>query len=93
MRQAARYSILVIALFVAACMAAPQTHAQRRAFEGMFDRTLNVSGPVDLDVSTGSGRIEVRQGRTHADAIGVIHRHGTDAARLRAVHVRVCREA
>src|SRR5262245_43830903 len=34
MRQVARYSILVVALFVAACVTAPQTHAQRRAFEG-----------------------------------------------------------
>lgn len=30
--------------------------------EGSFDRTLNVSGPVDLNVETSSGRIEVRAG-------------------------------
>lgn len=30
--------------------------------EGTFDRTLTVSGKVDLDVTTGSGRIEVRPG-------------------------------
>lgn len=30
--------------------------------EGSFDRTLNVTGPVDLDVQTGSGRIEVHAG-------------------------------
>jgi hypothetical protein len=32
--------------------------------EGTFDRTLTVSGKVDLDVTTGSGRIEVRPGQT-----------------------------
>lgn len=32
--------------------------------EGTFDRTLNVAGRVDLDVTTGSGRIEVRAGQT-----------------------------
>lgn len=32
------------------------------AVEGKFERTLAVSGPVDLDVTTGSGRIEVRVG-------------------------------
>lgn len=30
--------------------------------EGSFDRTLNVTGPVRLDVSTGSGSIQVRTG-------------------------------
>ena len=30
--------------------------------EGSFQRTLNVTGPVDLDVSTGSGNITVRTG-------------------------------
>jgi DUF4097 and DUF4098 domain-containing protein YvlB len=30
--------------------------------EGTFDRNLNVSGPVDLEVSTGSGSIRVRPG-------------------------------
>jgi hypothetical protein len=30
--------------------------------EGSFDRTLNVSGPVSLDVSTGSGTIAIHRG-------------------------------
>lgn len=30
--------------------------------EGSFDRTLKVSGPVDLEVATGAGRITVRTG-------------------------------
>jgi DUF4097 and DUF4098 domain-containing protein YvlB len=37
--------------------------------EGSFERTLNVTGPVDLDVQTGSGRIEVRAGGASAVVI------------------------
>ena len=43
-------------------------HAHRRhgffgsGFDGSFDRTLTVSGPVDLEVSTGSGSIDIRRG-------------------------------
>ena len=33
-----------------------------RAAEGHFARTLQVSGPVDLEIQTGSGTIEVRTG-------------------------------
>lgn len=32
------------------------------AVQGRFDRTLHVTGPVDLDVQTGSGSVTVRQG-------------------------------
>ena len=42
------------------------------AEEATFDRTLNVSGPVDLEVVTGSGSITVRSG-----APGTIRVHGT----------------
>jgi hypothetical protein len=41
--------------------------------EGSFDRTLTVNGAVDLNVETGSGRIEVRPGDTSSVRIhGVI---------------------
>jgi hypothetical protein len=33
-----------------------------RQAQGSFDRILNVSGTVDLDVATGAGSIEIRQG-------------------------------
>jgi len=36
---------------------------------GSFDRTLSVSGPVDLDVETGSGSIEVRSGSSSSVVI------------------------
>jgi putative adhesin len=42
------------------------------AAEGKFDRTLQVTGPVDLDVHTGSGNIDVRAG----DA-STVRVHGT----------------
>ena len=45
-------------------MCALQVHADT----GSFDRTLQVSGPVDLDVTTGSGNITV-----HAGASGSVH--------------------
>src|SRR5438093_10380176 len=36
---------------------------------GAFERTLTVSGPVDLEVLSGSGRIEVRAGQAGRIAI------------------------
>lgn len=46
--------------------------------EGHFDRTLAVTGPVDLDVQTGSGEITVRVGdSTKVEVHGRIHaNHG-----------------
>lgn len=44
--------------------------------QGSFDRTLKVSGPVDLDIETGSGSITVRTGG--ADSVQV---HATINAR------------
>ncbi len=47
---------------------------------GQFDRTLNVSGPVDLGVETGSGSITVRAGDTGKVTIhGDIRARGGDA--------------
>jgi DUF4097 and DUF4098 domain-containing protein YvlB len=46
------------------------------AVEGRFDRTLNVTGMVDLDVSTGSGSIDVRAGGS-----AVVQIHGIIRAR------------
>ena len=41
------------------------------AAEGSFDRTLHVGGPVNLDVTTGSGSIQVRTGTS-----GEVQVHG-----------------
>jgi len=59
------FPMCVFALAVSAGAAAAQ-----RA-EGRFDRTLNVSGPLDFEVSTGSGSIDIRRG-----AANVVEIHG-----------------
>lgn len=50
------------------------------AAEGSFQRTLQVSGPVDLDVQTGSGNNTVHTGGSNTVQInGTIKAHGMDA--------------
>src|SRR5436305_502263 len=68
-----RYRILAftLATIVAAAATIAPANAQTRRAEGSFDRTLNVTGTVDLDVSTGAGRINIRQG-----AAGRVEIHG-----------------
>ncbi|HMK31626.1 MAG TPA: DUF4097 family beta strand repeat-containing protein [Terriglobales bacterium] len=63
-----RYLLLIASMM--ACTLLPAL-ADSRA-EGSFDRTLSVSGPVDLDVETGSGSIEIRSA---AASSVVIHGH------------------
>ncbi len=46
--------------------------------EGSFDRTLNVTGAVDLDVQTSSGRIEVRPGDSSSVRIHAVIRAHDD---------------
>ncbi len=53
------FAILAAALAALFCISTIPAHAAAR---GSFQRTLTVSGPVDLDVSTGSGDIDVRSG-------------------------------
>lgn len=60
-----RCSVVLIALLLLPVLA----HARA---EGHFDRTLNVSGAVNLDVSTGSGDITVKTGNSNQVVI-----HGT----------------
>ncbi len=50
------------ALLALVMMAAWAAVPVRASEEGHFDRTLAVSGPVDLDVQTGSGNITIRTG-------------------------------
>jgi hypothetical protein len=57
-RQAAILPICVFLINLSACgLVFP-------AAEGRFERTLNVTGSVDLDVTTGSGKIDVRAGNS-----------------------------
>ena len=73
MRLEPRLSFLAGALLVAAgCDGIDlSTSAQGRA-QGQFERTLTVSGPVDLSVRTGSGDIDIRIGTD--DRVQVIGR-------------------
>jgi len=73
---------LALTLMIAIA-AAPAAYAQsgRGAIEGSFDRTLNVSGTVDLDVATGSGGIEIRQSTGNRVEVHGKIRVGTDRTR------------
>ena len=68
-------ALLALALSLAATMASRPALA---GDDGHFDRTLAVSGPVDLDVQTGSGEITVRVGDSaKVEVHGRIHaNHG-----------------
>lgn len=50
---------VVLVLAMLAAFAGATAHA---AVEGHFDRTLTVNGPVDLEVTTGSGNITIHPG-------------------------------
>src|SRR5580700_7650204 len=67
---------LIILVALAASLAASPTFALDS--QGHFDRTLTVTGAVDLDVQTGSGEITVRTGDSSKVEIhGRIHaNHG-----------------
>jgi hypothetical protein len=52
--------IVALAAFASAC--AVDLEAQVVSATGQFDRQMTVSGPLDLDVRTGSGSIDVRTG-------------------------------
>lgn len=47
------------------------------AVEGTFDRTFNVNGPVELEVTTGSGDVHIAPGvGGRVEVRGTIHAHG-----------------
>lgn len=52
----------LMAVLALASLAAVAPLTVQAAVEGQFERTLKVSGPVDLEVTTGSGNITVRPG-------------------------------
>jgi DUF4097 and DUF4098 domain-containing protein YvlB len=58
--------ILAILVVVAIGCSTPTSYLKAGGFvrqaEGSFDRTLNASGTIDLDVATGSGSIQIRLG-------------------------------
>jgi hypothetical protein len=58
----------VAAMFSAGC----DIEAQSRSADGAFDRTLRVSGPVNVNVVSRSGRIDIRAGT--GDSVHVVGR-------------------
>ena len=66
--------LFALAALVIASLA-PATHAAPQSAEGSFERTLKVTGPVELNIQSGAGGIHVRAGA--GDTV-------TIAARLRA---------
>jgi DUF4097 and DUF4098 domain-containing protein YvlB len=56
MRRSKRHPVFFLFLLVAAWLPAAASS------EGSFQRTLNVTGPVNLDLNTGSGNVNVRTG-------------------------------
>ncbi|MFY9803283.1 MAG: DUF4097 family beta strand repeat-containing protein [Candidatus Acidiferrales bacterium] len=77
MRIRARLFPALLALSISVAMLAASRPIMA-SDEGHFDRTLAVTGPVDLDVQTGSGEITVRVGdSTKVEVHGRIHaNHG-----------------
>src|SRR5712692_9451821 len=63
---------ITLAMLMLAALALAANEAARTIAEGSFDRTLKVTGAVDLSVSTGSGQITVRKG-----GAGTVSIHGT----------------
>lgn len=53
---------LAAAISALALLAAIGAAPARAAIDGHFERTLTVNGPVDLDVTTGSGNITIHSG-------------------------------
>jgi hypothetical protein len=64
MFQGARHVRLVCAVTLVAAFAAAPAAVDAQTARGSFQRTLTVDGPADIEVVTGSGRIEVRAGGT-----------------------------
>jgi len=65
----------LLACLLPAALAAPGCDIGISAggLEGTFDRDLAVSGPLELEVTSGSGDIHIRTG-----ADGTVHVHGRD---------------
>src|SRR2546426_846821 len=82
MKKAVHCGFAILLFLATACSMPHSSLAQGRssAFgsraEGSFDRTLNVSGIVDLEVSTGSGGIDIKRGSSNRVQIHGVVRTG-----------------
>jgi hypothetical protein len=68
----------VLALIVTTATIPSKANAQGRQAEGSFDRTLNVSGGVNLEVQTGSGRIDIHSSSSNRVEVHAKIRAGSD---------------
>ena len=70
--------VTLIALATSGCdVNLGDLHAQ--SVDGTFDRTLTVTGPLDLDVHTGAGDIQIRAGSDNSVHVtGRIHARGNN---------------
>src|SRR5262245_18702662 len=70
--------VAVILVVLAIATTPSAVSAQIGGIEGSFVRTLNVSGSVDLEVSTGAGSIDIRRGNGNSVEVRGKIRAGTD---------------
>jgi len=90
MRTSLRWYRAALVVSAMAALAAFTPRPAVAADEGHFDRTLTVSGPVDLDVQTGSGDITVRPGNAgsveiHAKIKADNWHFGSNSAQIEAI--------
>ena len=76
-RQALATAVLAILVAAAPACAGPSLAAfggNDENTQGRFEKTLNVSAPVEVNVSTGSGSIEIKPGSDNSvHVVGLIH--------------------
>ncbi len=65
MKCLARHGCWILAAFLPLVLGCDHGLAFLESAEGSFERALSVSGPVELDVGTGSGSITIRSGNTN----------------------------
>jgi hypothetical protein len=90
MRNSLRWYRAALVISAMAALAAFTARPAVAADEGHFDRTLTVTGAVDLDVQTGSGNITVRPGNAGSVEIHAkIHsdgwHFGSDTSQIEAI--------
>jgi hypothetical protein len=81
--------VLVCAAIAAVAWLAAAPSASAQSVEGSFDRTLKVTGPVDLTITSGSGRIHVTPGAADTVRVSARVRGGTFWFGTRDVTARI----
>ena len=78
-----RFKLAMVLALLAALVALPAAACaqERYTVEGKFERTLRVTGDVDLNVTTGSGSIDTRVGDAGTVRVSAIIRARSDSRR------------